>query len=126
MKLSSIELLPKIEEKTEVKVVEKGQVILHISTDVNSQNSAFRIWKSTYLIDSFSNERSKLLQNFNISLYPHWTFPPYGKKYTFTLVFEALLSNCVLFHFKEIIHEAGGFEVLNITRNKSDVYNIEI
>lgn len=108
------------EELTEVKVLEseERQTILHCSC---GEDYAYRIWPSTFLIEHGSNKRAKLITAFNISFAPQWTLND-GKG--FTLIFEGLSKTCTSFDLKEIIPQEGGFEVLNIHRNSSDVYQV--
>jgi hypothetical protein len=110
------------EEVTEVKVLEseERQTIVHCSC---GHDYAYRIWPSTFLIEQGTGKRSKLITAFNISFAPQWTLND-GKG--FTLIFEGLSKECSVFDLKEIIPEQGGFEVLNIPRNNSDVYTVRL
>ncbi|WLD24801.1 hypothetical protein NU10_05330 [Flavobacterium dauae] len=51
---------------------------------------------------------------------------PFNKPLEFTLIFKGLSKSCESFDLVEIIPEEGGFEVLNINRNSSDVYYVTI
>jgi hypothetical protein len=82
---------------------------------------AYRIWPGTFLIERESGRRAKLLTAFNISFAPLWTYND-GKG--FTLIFDGLSKGCAAFDLKEIIPEEGGFEMLGIVRNNSDVYHV--
>jgi hypothetical protein len=117
-----IEIKEKPEDKTEVEVKilesEERQTIVHCSV---SDDYAFRIWPSTFLIEQGTGKRAQLITAFNISFAPQWTLND-GKG--FTLIFEGLSKGCLSFDLKEIIPQAGGFEVLNIQRNKIDVYQV--
>ena len=108
------------EVKTEVKTLEseERQTIIHCSC---GDDYAFRIWPTTFLIEHDSNKRAKLITAFNISFAPQWTLND-GKG--FTLIFEGLSKSCTSFDLKEMIPEEGGFEILNIKRNKMDVYTV--
>ena len=97
---------------------EERQTIVHCMVP---EGFAYRIWPSTYLIEKENGRRAKLLTAFNISFAPMWTHND-GKG--FTLIFEGLSKTCLQFDLKEIIPEEGGFEVLDIMRNKSDVYQV--
>ena len=110
----------KTEVKTEVKTLEseERQTIIHCSC---GDDYAFRIWPTTFLIEHDSNKRAKLITAFNISFAPQWTLND-GKG--FTLIFEGLSKSCTSFDLKEMIPEEGGFEILNIKRNKMDVYTV--
>ena len=105
---------------------EEKQVIVHCSIYAMDYGDAARIWKSTFLIDKATGERYELLFAEGISYAPQWTLIPINKPLEFTLIFKGLPKNCTMFDMVEIIPEAGGFEVLNINRNKSDVYYVTI
>ena len=110
----------KTETKTEVKTLEseERQTIVHCTC---GEDCAFRIWPTTFLIEHGTNKQAKLLTAFNISFAPQWTLND-GKG--FTLIFEGLSKTCTSFDLKEIIPQEGGFEILNIQRNKMDVYQV--
>ena len=113
------------EEESEVltqqEVAEESQTIVHCICHVNA---LYRIWPSTFLIEHGTGNRAKLVTAFNISFYPQWTEKRAGQK--FTLVFEGLSRNCVIFDLKEMIPQEGGFEVHGIVRNSTDVYTVHI
>lgn len=111
----------KEEVATETMVAEENQTIVHCICNVDG---AYRIWATTYLIEHGTGKRAKLLTAFNISLYPDWTLKNAGQK--FTLIFEGLSRNCVVFDLKEDIPQHGGFQVNGIVRNNSDVYTVNI
>ena len=77
------------------------------------------ISSSSVLICRDMGERSKLLFSFGIPLYPKYSE---GTNQCFTLVFEALPTECELFHFSEKPDEAGGFHLSCITRTPDDIY----
>jgi hypothetical protein len=110
----------KTKVKTEVKTLEgeERQTIVHCNC---GEDYAFRIWPNTFLIEHLGGKRAKLITAYNISFAPQWTLND-GKG--FTLIFEGLSKECTSFDLKEIIPEEGGFEVLNIQRNKIDVYSV--
>lgn len=108
-----------IASKTKVLESEERQTIVHASC---GDAYAYRIWSSTYLIERGTNRRAQLLMACNISFAPQWTIND-GKG--FTLIFEGLSKACTAFDLKEIIPQEGGFEVLNIERNNSDVYQVQ-
>ncbi|MHA6696211.1 hypothetical protein [Chryseobacterium sp. A321] len=108
-------------------IQQEKQVILH----VRYANTAFfgsliRIWKSSYLVEHDTGNRSELIHAENISFYPVWTEIPPFVHYEFTLVFSGLSKECNKFDFLELIPQSGGFEIPNIKRNKSDVYRVEL
>ena len=108
------------EAKIEVKTLEseERQTIVHCTC---GDDYAYRIWSSTYLIEHGTGKRSKLITAFNISFAPEWTLND-GRG--FTLIFEGLSKSCKAFDLIEIIPQEGGFEVLGISRNNMDVYQI--
>ncbi|HEX8517008.1 MAG TPA: hypothetical protein VF868_12465 [Bacteroidia bacterium] len=117
------EVITEVKEETaaETMVAEENQTIVHC---VCSVEAAYRIWPSTFLIENGTGKRAKLITAFNISFYPEWTLKDAGQK--FTLIFEGLSRNCVLFDLKEEIPQQGGFHVKGILRNGSDVYTVQI
>ena len=112
-----IETVVEVEEYVE----EENQTIVHC---ICGQDAAYRIWASTFLIQHNTVNKSKLITAYNISLYPNWTLKNKGEK--FTLIFEGLSKNCIVFDLKEIIPQEGGFEVNSIVRNSTDVYTVNI
>ncbi len=123
-------LKPKVVIDKEVKlkllnnVSEKSQVILHCSYTGSSFYDRIRIWKSTFLFAKESNHQSKLIHCINIPLFPEWLTIKNGETINFTLIFSGLPNHCKTFDMIEKIPEPGGFEVKNIQRNKTDIYNI--
>ncbi|MCW3070725.1 MAG: hypothetical protein JWO44_615 [Bacteroidetes bacterium] len=117
------EIITEQEEEvaTETMVAEENQVIVHC---VCAMDAAYRIWPSTFLIEHSTGKRAKLVTAFNISFYPYWTLKNAGQK--FTLIFEGLSRNCIMFDLKEEIPQEGGFHVKSILRNNSDVYTVTI
>lgn len=112
--------MPQILHEKEVKTLqsEERQTIVHCMVP---EGFAYRIWASTFLIERESGRHAKLLTAFNITFAPTWT---HNDGRGFTLIFEGLSKHCEFFDLKEIIPEEGGFEVLSIMRNKSDVYQV--
>jgi len=105
---------------------EEQQVIIHCSIYGMDPGDAARIWKSTYLIDKETGKTYNLLFADGISFAPQWTLIPFNKPLEFTLIFKGLPKSCKLFDLVEIIPEEGGFEVLNVNRNSTDVYYVTI
>lgn len=103
-----------------------GQVVVHVNFISNDwQYSGIRIWPSTYLIALESDHKSKILNVVNINWYPTY-MQLKGPVTPFTLIFEGLPKSCTQFDLVEEIPQAGGFEYLNIKRNQSDIYHIEL
>lgn len=102
------------------------QVIVHCYIKPSPLVTAIRIWNSTYLRDKDSSFKSKLLSAFNITVYPTWMAVNPNKGARFTLVFSALPKSCKSFDLLEDIPEGGGFYTRLISRNKTDVYSVNI
>ena len=121
---------PKIDFEVKEKIKEdmalEGQVTIHIDFTAKIEGSLLRIWKSTFLFSKNSAHKSKLLQHFNISLYPQWMLVNLGETIRFTLIFSALPKSCTHFDLKEQIPQSGGFAFKNIARNSSDVYHLTL
>ena len=111
------------EEVIQVKTLEseERQTIVHCNITSNDENYAYRIWPSTFLIEHGTGREAKLITAFNISFAPEWTLND-GRG--FTLIFEGLSKQCTVFDLREIIPQAGGFEVIGINRNRTDVYTV--
>jgi hypothetical protein len=107
-------------QETEVIESEERQTIVHCYCSPE-ESEAYRIWPSTFLVEKESGRKAKLITAFNISFAPVWTFND-GKG--FTLIFEGLSKGCTSFDLIESIPQAGGFEIRNIPRNHSDVYQV--
>ncbi|HEY1112493.1 MAG TPA: hypothetical protein VGE66_02995 [Chitinophagaceae bacterium] len=88
-----------------------------------SEETLVRVWPTTFLVQH-DGVRKALLQAYNITEYPYWTWAHPG--HCFTLVFEGLDKDCPLFDLLEDIPEPGGFHVRDIRRNRQDVYTVEI
>lgn len=136
--MSEIELIPpplvapKIKVDTETRLhlltdlEEEAQVIVHCNFHAPNEASLIRIWQTTYLFPHRSAHKSRLLHVENISLFPLWTGVAANEVYAFTLIFSPLPKSCRSFDLIEKIPESGGFEVLNIARNETDVYRVRI
>jgi hypothetical protein len=113
--------MPQTESLTETKILqsEERQTIVHCTC---GDDYAYRIWPSTYLLEHGSGRKAQLITAFNISFAPEWTLND-GKG--FTLIFEGLSKDCIMFDLIENIPQEGGFEVRNIVRNNNDVYVVE-
>lgn len=117
-----IEVLTEIEGLTS----EDSFVYVHCYFRNQSENMLIRIWKTTFLVDSLSGARSKLIHAENISIAPVWTHIPGNAEYAFLLIFAGLPKSCKQFDLVEEIPEPGGFLVQNINRNDTDVYHINL
>jgi len=117
-----------VEALTDIDAVtlEDSYVYVHCYFRNKWANMLIRIWKTTYLNDSFTGTRSKLVHAENISLAPVWTRIPDGQQYSFLLIFSGLPKSCKQFDLVEEIPEPGGFFIRNISRNETDVYHIDV
>lgn len=118
---------PEILKQIQAEISTEQQVTVHCCFKNNyAIGMLLRIWRTTYLLDTQSSHKSKLLFADNICFNPNWMEVPIVKEYWFTLIFSGLPKDCTHFDFAEIIPEAGGFYVPKIERNKSDIYSINI
>jgi hypothetical protein len=107
-------------------IEEQGQIVVHCAIEDDLFGVYGRVWPTTYLIDSNSDQKSKLLQVYGISMAPVWTPVPFGGTLNFTLIFSSLPKSCKVFDLVEVIPEPGGLFIKNIVRNNSDVYHVVI
>jgi hypothetical protein len=121
----SVELDPDLKDELLSQVHEEGTVIVHCLFNA-FVDAGIRIWPTTFLVDSSTGERSRLLHAENITYAPLWTAIDSGKSYRFTLIFSALPKSCTFFDLLEDIPQPGGFFVHNIKRNKSDIYQVRV
>ena len=120
-----VHISPALLEELETKIHEQGQIIVHCIQE-SSFPSFIRIWPSTFLYDHTSAHKSELVHAENICYYPQWQAVDIGENY-FTLVFSGLPSNCAVFDLIEhCSNEGGAFKALNIRRNQSDVYYVQL
>lgn len=105
--------------------VEK-QVIIKCMFQNGSQEQLIRIWSTTFLTPREGGNRSKLLSADNITFFPAWTIIRSFETFQFTLIFEGLPKDCLVFDLIEEIPQSGGFSILGISRNQSDVYHVEV
>ena len=91
-----------------------------------NEPAGVRIWPTTFLVEN-TGLRCKLIKAFNISLMPEWTFHFTENDFIrFTLVFEALSSNCSTFYVQEEIPQPFAFYSENVAKNNSGVYTVEV
>ena len=117
-KIVQAELLKDLARQVE----EQGQVVVHIDYPPQRVPYAIRLWRNTFLISRSSDHRSKLLHAENISMAPVWTEVNGGKAFRFSLFFEGLPKDVLIFDLVEDIPEADGFFFQGIVRNEQDVY----
>lgn len=115
---------PNINFQVQPETLEERATIVHCTVKgYDFFPMGIRIWPTTFLIQQ-NGERKKLLQAYNIAAYPNWKWVFNG--HVFTLVFEGLDKDCLLFDLLEDIPQPGGFRIENIERNKQDVYWVEV
>ena len=123
--------IPNINEETAVKsdvkfdVQEESQVIVHCHYQGPDELTMIRVWKTIILAPHNSEVKCALLHSEGIVMYPGWMGVEPNQRISFSLIFSGLPRNCVTFDLLEIIPEAGGFEVRNIPRNKTDIYQVD-
>ena len=117
-KIVEAELLEELSRKVE----EQGQVVVNIVYPPQQFEYAVRVWRSTFLFSKNSDHKSKLLHAENIAVAPVWTEVGAMKQFTFTLYFEGLPKDVMLFDLIESIPQPGGFLYQGIVRNENDVY----
>lgn len=129
IKKPQIDISPSILKDIKTQVHEAGQVVIHFVYQNEDYwiGSKIRIWPTSYLYDRGSAHISELVHCENIVQAPLWQEVTFGKKCYFTLIFSGLPKACSSFDFKEDCgSEGGGFSVLNVTRNESDIYYFKI
>ncbi len=128
IKKPKIEISEELRSSLKTQIHEQGQVVLHfLLNNHGMQESAIRIWPSSYLFDLDGNHRSELVHVNNISKYPVWQLVEANSSHIFTLIFSGLPKTCTRFQFREICdNQAGAWCVESIARNKTDVYFLRI
>ena len=124
-----VEISPSILVEIKTQVYEAGQVVIHFVYQNEDFwiGSKIRIWPSSYLYDKGSAHISELVHCENIVQAPMWQEVTFGTKCYFTLIFSGLPRDCSTFDFIEDCGgEGGGFEVLDVARNESDIYYFKI
>jgi len=125
IKNPTVNISPSLLEDLESKVHEVGQVVVHC-IQVSAFPSYIRIWPTTYLYDHHSSHRSELVHAENITYFPTWKAVGAGENY-FTLIFSGLPKSCLVFDLLEQCdNQAGAFKVINVPRNETDVYYVQV
>ena len=106
-------------------VAEEKQIIVNCIVNGGDDGTAARIWKSTYLVDIVSKQRSVLLHTLGVSSYPDWTLIPPNSTLKFSLIFSPLPQSTKVFDLVEHIPQPGGFYFCGIRRNDVDVYQVD-
>jgi len=117
-KIVEAELLEELSQQVE----EQGQVVVNIVYPPQQFEYAVRVWKTTFLFSKSSDHKSKMLHAENIAIAPVWTEVAPLKQFTFTLYFEGLPKDVLMFDLIESIPQPGGFLYQGIVRNELDVY----
>jgi len=112
--------------ETKQDVLHESHVYVHCYFNNTHSDMLIRIWRTTFLVDLASGDRSKLIHVENISYAPEWTLIPDKKLFRFLLIFDALPRTCTTFDLVEDIPQADGFHIQGIVRNKSDVYHVDL
>ena len=120
-----IKLDPKLLQESKAQVEAESQVVIHVTLTISELPSLIRIWSNTYLICGNSSAKSKLLNADKISFAPLWTRVD-QEHYQFTLIFEGLARDCVVFDLVEDIPTMDRFEYFGIARNQSDIYHLNL
>jgi hypothetical protein len=104
---------------------EEAHITIHclIKSEIDTR---IRLWKNIKIVDRSLIYEAKLIHAENISFHPQWTNLKSGEVKVFTLIFESLPKQSKRFDLVESIPESGGFVKLNIARNKTDVYKINL
>jgi hypothetical protein len=105
---------------------EEKQIIVNCIINGGNDGTAARIWKSTYLVDNVSKQRSVLLHTIGVSHYPNWTRIPPKSTLRFSLIFSPLPKSTKVFDLVEQIPESGGFYFSGLRRNDADVYQVDL
>lgn len=105
---------------------DNSYVYVHCYLDNPGTDLLIRVWKTTYLVDSSTGTRSKLVHAENVSFAPMWTMVPDGVNFNFLLIFSALPKSSTGFDLVEDVPTSGGFFVPGIQRNMTDVYHINM
>jgi hypothetical protein len=98
---------------------DEGQVTIHMRT---RHGGWVRMWSSIKLRCRTTGTESTFIHAVGLALFPNWTRVEPGGAYT--LLFEALPSDCRSFDLIEDILEPGGLVIENIVRNGKDVYRL--
>ncbi|HAV02229.1 MAG TPA: hypothetical protein DCW95_03350 [Chryseobacterium sp.] len=125
--IAPVKIAPELLHAIQNQTLQEKQVIVHCKVkNASMEDLLIRIWPTTFLVDRVSGHRSKLVHHEHITLYPYWTLLPGGVGYTFTLIFSGLPDSCTSFDLLEDIPQEGGFFVPAITRNNTDIYNVDL
>ncbi|WP_154859435.1 hypothetical protein [Cyclobacterium xiamenense] len=121
----SVELDQALLEGAKTRTREENQVIVHCYLSVPYPPVGVRIWPVTSLVPQGGGVEAKLLHVEGITKSPEWTYVR-GEHHLFTLIFEGLPKDCLVFDLVEKISSPNRFHYEGIARNQSDVYKLFI
>ena len=123
--LLDIDTAPEVSVRVESQEDKEKCTILHCRLFCSSP-SRVRVWPEACLMEDTGRE-CRLIHAIGIALYPQWTVAEVQDGFFyFTLVFEGLSDNCKQFFLYERIPELGGFLSQVVSRNGTDVYEVEL
>ena len=131
METNLIEITPETAKELypEAMVEEMGYTYVHITGYPNlfyDSDWWINIWRTTFLVDSLTNDSIELISAVNIPFGPdrHY-FKHKGDRLNFTLIFPKLPKSWEAFHLFENA-PSGGFEIRNIGRNETGIYRLKL
>lgn len=127
MPLPTVQPAPTVQPVAAVQPEQKPEVpiVVHVRC-APFYSSMIRVWQSTFLLDCDSAFTSELVGFEKISLYPDWYRIPLGQPHVFTLFFQPMPRSVKVFDLSEIIPEPLGWHFPRISRNKEDVYWLDL
>ena len=105
---------------------EQRVVTIHFTFLAEGQEILIRISPKTQLVSNQGGKVSNLIHAENIVYYPYWQQVKQGDTLQFTLIFEALPTDCKTFDFIEFIPNEKGFEFYGLHRNQTDIYGLTL
>jgi hypothetical protein len=104
---------------------EENQVIVHVHLKIRIPPMRIRIWPNTLLIPHEGGPSAKMIQCIGISKAPQWMHI-FERSCVFTLIFEGLTKDCLVFDLVEDIPSPNRFQYMGIVRNQTDVYHLSM
>jgi hypothetical protein len=107
-----------------------GQTFLHcryVSKPKYLNGGWINIYESTYLVNADTRDMLPMVQAYNVPIGPakhHFKEP--GQLKQFTLLFPKVPKHWKRFHLLEMVKGADGFKVMDIVRNDTGVYHIQL
>lgn len=85
------------------------------------------IWKTSYLVNSSTNESLALLNAINIPLAPEKHYlKKFGDSLDFVLVFPKIPAHWQVFNFIEKCNNEEGLAINGIVKNNTGIYRVQI